>query len=127
MKLKTNTILLVDDEKSILFSLKAALQKEGYLVKTAGDPQEALKMIEPGAFQVIISDYNMPGMNGVEFLRRVKAGDPEVVFILMTAYGSEKLAIEAMKEGAYDYFSKPFDIDEMRLVVAKALERFDLA
>jgi len=127
MLFKTHNILLVDDEKSILFSLKAALQKEGYSVKSAENPQDALRMIEPGAFQVIISDYNMPAMNGMEFLRRVKQIDPETVFILMTAYGSEKLAIEAMKEGAYDYFSKPFDIDEMRVIVAKSCEQFSLA
>jgi DNA-binding NtrC family response regulator len=69
----------------------------------------------------------MPGMNGMDFLKQVKEIDPEVVFILMTAYGSEKLAIEAMKQGAYDYFSKPFDIDEMRVIVSKACERFSLA
>ena len=69
----------------------------------------------------------MPGMNGMDFLARVKEIDPEIVFILMTAYGSEKLAIEAMKKGAYDYFSKPFDIEEMRVIVAKACERFSLA
>ncbi|MBF0406619.1 MAG: sigma-54-dependent Fis family transcriptional regulator [Candidatus Riflebacteria bacterium] len=125
--LKSSNILIVDDEKSILFSLKAALSKEGYNVKTATEPGEAIRLIEPGSFQVIISDYNMPGMNGVEFLKKAKTLDPEVVFILMTAYGSEKLAIEAIKEGAYDYFSKPFDIDEMRVKVAKACERFDLA
>ncbi|HNV69942.1 MAG TPA: response regulator, partial [Candidatus Ozemobacteraceae bacterium] len=127
MTLRSNNILIVDDEKAILFSLKAALQKEGHLVKTMTSPQEALKMIEPGAFQVIISDYNMPAMNGMEFLRAVKKLDAEAVFILMTAYGSEKLAIEAMKEGAYDYFTKPFDIEEMRIIVAKACERFSLA
>ncbi|NLI77159.1 MAG: sigma-54-dependent Fis family transcriptional regulator [Candidatus Riflebacteria bacterium] len=127
MLFKSHNILVVDDEKSILFSLKAALQKEGYAVRTAENPQEALKAIEPGSFQVIISDYNMPSINGLEFLKRVKQIDPEVVFILMTAFGSEKLAIEAMKEGAYDYFSKPFDIDEMRVIVAKACERFSLA
>jgi DNA-binding NtrC family response regulator len=127
MLFKTHNILIVDDEKSILFSLKAALKKEGYQVKSAENPDEALKLMEPGAFQVIISDYNMPGMNGMEFLQQVKQIDPEVVFILMTAYGSEKLAIEAMKQGAYDYFSKPFDIEEMRVIVAKACERFSLA
>lgn len=127
MLFKTHSILLVDDEKSILFSLKAALSKEGYQVKSAESPEEALKLIEPGAFQVIISDYNMPGMTGMELLKQVKQIDPEAVFILMTAYGSEKLAIEAMKQGAYDYFSKPFDIDEMRIIVAKACERFNLA
>ncbi len=127
MLFKTHSILVVDDEKSILFSLKAALTKEGYTVRTAENPAEALKMVEPGAFQVIISDYNMPGMTGMEFLGHVKQIDPETVFILMTAYGSEKLAIEAMKQGAYDYFSKPFDIEEMRVIVAKACERFSLA
>lgn len=127
MNFKAANILVVDDEKSILFSLKAALQKEGYTVKTASDPEDALKSFEAGIFQVIVSDYNMPAMNGVEFLKKVRRIDSEVVFILMTAYGSERLAIEAMKEGAYDYFSKPFEIDEMRVVVAKALERFDLA
>lgn len=127
MLFKSHSILLVDDEKSILFSLKAALSKEGYQVKSAESPEEALKLIEPGAFQVIISDYNMPGMTGMDLLKQVKQIDPEAVFILMTAYGSEKLAIEAMKQGAYDYFSKPFDIDEMRIIVAKACERFNLA
>ena len=127
MLFKSHNILIVDDEKSILFSLKAALSKEGYQVKSAENPNEALKFFEPGAFQVIISDYNMPGMSGMEFLKQVKQIDPEAVFILMTAYGSEKLAIEAMKEGAYDYFSKPFDIEEMRVIVAKACERFSLA
>lgn len=127
MTFRSNNILIVDDEKAILFSLKAALQKEGHQVKTMTSPQEALKGMEPGAFQVIISDYNMPVMTGMEFLRAVKKVDPEVVFILMTAYGSEKLAIEAMKEGAYDYFTKPFDIEEMRIIVAKACERFSLA
>ena len=127
MLFKTPSILIVDDEKSILFSLKAALKKEGYQVKVAENPDDALRLTEPGAFQVIISDYNMPGMSGMEFLEKAKQIDPEVVFILMTAYGSEKLAIEAMKKGAYDYFSKPFDIDEMRVIVAKACERFSLA
>ncbi len=127
MLFKSHNILIVDDEKSILFSLSAALKKEGYQVKTAENPDSALKLMEPGAFQVIISDYNMPGMNGMEFLAQVKQLDPDVVFILMTAYGSEKLAIEAMKQGAYDYFSKPFDIEEMRVIVAKACERFNLA
>lgn len=127
MAFKIHNILVVDDEKSIIFSLKAALKKEGYAVRTAENPIEAIKLIEPGAVQVIISDYNMPEMNGMEFLDKVKKIDPEIVFILMTAYGSEKLAIEAMKKGAYDYFSKPFDIDEMRVIVAKACERFDLA
>jgi DNA-binding NtrC family response regulator len=127
MLFKSHNILVVDDEKSILFSLSAALKKEGYQVKSAENPHDALKLIEPGLFQVIVSDFNMPGMNGIEFLRQAKKIDPEVVFILMTAYGSEKLAIEAMKEGAYDYFSKPFDIEEMRVIVAKACERFSLA
>lgn len=127
MIFKTSSILIVDDEKSILFSLKAALSKEGYQVKTAENASDALKLMEPGAFQVVISDYNMPGMNGMEFLQQVKQIDPEAVFIMMTAYGSEKLAIESMKQGAYDYFSKPFDIDEMRIIVAKACERFSLA
>ncbi|HPT47949.1 MAG TPA: response regulator, partial [Candidatus Rifleibacterium sp.] len=127
MLFKSHSILIVDDEKSILFSLKAALSKEGYTVRTAENPAEALKLVEPGAFQVIISDYNMPGMTGMDLLNSVKQIDPEIVFILMTAYGSEKLAIEAMKQGAYDYFSKPFDIEEMRVIVAKACERFSLA
>ncbi|NLM18071.1 MAG: sigma-54-dependent Fis family transcriptional regulator [Candidatus Riflebacteria bacterium] len=127
MTFKNHNILIVDDEKAILFSLKAALAKEGYRIKTCDTPEEALKTVEPGVFQVIISDYNMPGMNGMELMEKIRQIDKEAVFILMTAYGSEKLAIEAVKAGAYDYFSKPFDIDEMRLIVAKACERFNLA
>lgn len=120
------TVLVVDDEQAIRFSLKAALAKAGYEVVTADNAREALRTVLRGGVHVVVSDYNMPDVTGLQLLRQVREQAPDVVFMMMTAYGSEKLAIDALKEGAYDYFSKPFDLDELRAKVAKACERFAL-
>ena len=112
MAFQSNSILIVDDEKSILFSLKAALTKEGYTVRTSESPQDALKLVEPGAFQVIISDFNMPEMTGVQLIERVRSLeriDPPK-FIVMSA---GKNADIALRGGADHFFSKLSPLEEL--------------
>ena len=116
-------ILVVDDDKSFRFLLVEALRKEGYTVVCASCGQEALDVYaKQGAFDVITLDVKMPGMDGFEVLSRIKAINPEQLIVIITAYGAQKIAIEAVKKGAYDYFTKPFEIDELRLVISRALE-----
>jgi two-component system response regulator PilR (NtrC family) len=116
-------ILVVEDEAHMGEILRMLLQAEGHQVQYARDGQEALKWLQKEIFHLVITDIRMPGVDGFEVLRRTKALSPETLVIMITAYGSTEGAIEAMKLGAYDYIHKPFKIDELRLVVKKALER----
>ncbi len=116
-------IMVVDDDASFRFLLLETLQKEGYSVVSASGGQEALDIYaKQGPFDVITLDVKMPGMDGFEVLSRIKAITPEQLIVIITAYGAQKIAIEAVKKGAYDYFTKPFEIDELRLVISRALE-----
>ncbi|MEW6617815.1 MAG: sigma-54 dependent transcriptional regulator [bacterium] len=114
-------ILVVDDEEKIRNALVTILTKESYLVTTAKNGQEALnKPIQE--FSLIITDLKMPQMDGLELLKRAKKISPDVIVIMITAFGTLKTAIEAMKQGAYDYITKPFELDEITIVVSKALQ-----
>ncbi|MEW6619019.1 MAG: sigma-54 dependent transcriptional regulator [bacterium] len=114
-------ILVVEDEEKIRNALVTILTKEGYLVTTAKNGQEALnKPIQE--FSLIITDLKMPQMDGLELLKRAKKISPDVIVIMITAFGTLKTAIEAMKQGAYDYITKPFELDEITIVVSKALQ-----
>jgi DNA-binding NtrC family response regulator len=115
-------ILVVDDEKAMVLALKGLFAKEGYQVETAGSAEEALRLIEPGSFHLVVTDLSMKGMSGMDLLTRAKAVDADLAVIMITAYGSEKIAVEAMKQGAADYIPKPFENDEMRLVVRRVME-----
>ncbi len=119
-------ILLVDDEDSVLYTLEAVLKREGYRTVKARSGGEGLALWRTHRPDLLVSDYNMPGMNGVELLRAVKQLDADALVIMMTAYGSEALAVEAMKEGAYDYLSKPFANDDLKQTIRRALERIQL-
>ncbi|MFZ2957850.1 MAG: sigma-54 dependent transcriptional regulator [Candidatus Ozemobacteraceae bacterium] len=119
-------ILLVDDEMSILYTLEAVLRKEGYRTQKASSAREAMKLLEESPFDLIISDVTMPGESGLDLLNAVKKRDPESLMVLITAYGSEALAVEAMKRGAYDYLPKPFANDDLKLTVRRALEKRSL-
>jgi len=116
------SILVVDDDASLRFLLEEALKKEGYDISSASNGEEALKIYDPGKFDVVTLDVKMPGMDGFEVLSRIKDIEPQQLIVIITAYGAQKIAIEAVKKGAYDYFTKPFDIDELRLVISRALE-----
>jgi DNA-binding NtrC family response regulator len=114
-------ILIVDDERSIRFSLTELLGDE-YEVVDAEHAPAALALMEETAFDLVISDLNMPALNGMRLLEEVNARHPNTVFVLMTAFGDERLAVQALKQGAYDYIPKPFDNDDMRALVRRVHE-----
>jgi two-component system response regulator PilR (NtrC family) len=116
----------VDDERSLREFLEIFFRREGFDVVTAGHVDEALLAVESDDFDVVISDVQMPDRDGLELLRAVKELSPETVVIMITAFATTETAIEAMKQGAYDYITKPFKVDEVRLVVEKALEKVSL-
>jgi DNA-binding NtrC family response regulator len=115
-------ILVVDDEKAILVALRGLFTKEGYEVDTASSGEEAVRKIETGRFHVVVTDLSMDGLTGMQVLERGRAFDPDLAVVMITAHGSEKAAVQAMKLGATDYLPKPFDNDELRVVVRKAME-----
>ncbi|MBI4390027.1 MAG: sigma-54-dependent Fis family transcriptional regulator [Nitrospinae bacterium] len=119
-------ILIVDDEESMRFFLSETLAGEGYRYRAAASGAEALGIMKKEPFDLAILDYNMPGWNGLETLAKLREIDPDIVAILITAYGSQDLAYSAMDKGAYDYFTKPLDIGEVRVVARRALERRQL-
>jgi len=116
-------ILVVDDEQSMREFLDIMLKKEGYKVSLASNGEEVLKYIGKDIFDLVLLDIRMPKMDGITVLRKIKSTSPETVVIMITAYASADTAIKAMKEGAYDYITKPFKIDEIKLIIKNALEK----
>ena len=114
-------ILIVDDEADIAAILKLHLEDSGYVTAWAGNGQAALQMLKDGGFSLILMDVKMPGMNGVEVLRRIKESGLDVAVIMMTAHGSEDLVVECMTSGAVDYISKPFSLDDTLQRVDRAV------
>ncbi len=119
-------ILVVDDEESIREFLEIMLKKEGYEVTTAEDGLKAKDVLSKKTFDMVISDMQMPNMTGIELLKHVKESYPDLVFMMITAFGTTETAVDAMKMGAYDYVTKPFKIDEVRLNIANALRSKNL-
>ena len=115
-------ILVVDDEQSIREFLEIMLKKEGYEVTCAEDGSKAVEALKKKEFHMVISDLQMPNMNGMELLDHVRSNYPELTFMIITAFGTTESAVEAMKKGAYDYITKPFKIDEVRINIANALK-----
>jgi DNA-binding NtrC family response regulator len=115
-------LLIVDDERGILVALRGLFSKEGYEVDTAESGEEALAKVSAGLFHVVITDLSMKGMSGLDLLREIRRLDPESAVLMITAYGSQRIAVEAMKAGAEDYLPKPFDNDELRIKVRKVME-----
>jgi two-component system response regulator PilR (NtrC family) len=119
-------VLVVDDEESIREFLEIMLRKEGYEVTCAEDGAKALDIIKKKSIDLVISDLQMPNMTGIELLRQVRDQYPELLFMMITAFGTTETAVEAMKLGAYDYITKPFKIDEVRINIANALRSKNL-
>jgi DNA-binding NtrC family response regulator len=115
-----STVLIVDDEASLRFALSELLSERGHGVVTAQSGADALTKLDDA--DAVVTDLSMPGMSGLELLAKISAKDDSLPVILLTAHGSERVAVEAMKHGAYDYLSKPFDIDELAHVIDRALE-----
>lgn len=116
-------ILIVDDEPNMLHMLSSILKQDGFEPQCAGSAQQALELVESDRFDFILSDVRMPGMDGIQLLERLRGRGIDTIVILMSAYGSVELALEAMRKGAYDYISKPFKADEVVLTLRKASER----
>ena len=120
------TILIVDDEKNYLVVLEALLGSEGYEILTADNARNAIRLIEESELDLVITDIKMPGISGMELLEEAKKIAPDLPIIMMTAYGTIEMAVEAMKKRAYDYITKPFQNEELKLTVKKALENYRL-
>ncbi len=119
-------ILIADDEESMRFFLSEMIKKEGYLFETAVDGGDALSKIKGSSFDIAILDLKMPKLSGMELLSEIKKVSPETVVIIITAHGTRNIAMEAIEKGAYDYFTKPFDVNEMRIVIKRAVEKIGL-
>ncbi|MFN3739412.1 MAG: sigma-54-dependent transcriptional regulator [Thermodesulfovibrionales bacterium] len=116
-------ILIAEDEKGMMDVLDIFLQEEGYQTVLARDGRAALEAIERDIFDLVITDVKMPYADGFEVLKKVKEVSPDTVVIMITAFGTTEAAFEAIKLGAYDYIEKPFKIEELRVVIKRALER----
>ncbi len=115
-------ILVVDDEQGLCAGIQEALRREGYVVDATTDAAAAARQAEERLYNLVISDIKMPGASGLDLLSQVRARTRDTLFILMTAYGTVESAVEAMKQGAYDYLPKPLDMKRLRALVQKALE-----
>ncbi|HZY30453.1 MAG TPA: sigma-54 dependent transcriptional regulator [Candidatus Methylomirabilis sp.] len=116
------TILIVDDERTLARSIKLFLAEQGYEAEVAENGEKALELLERLRPDLVFLDMNLPGISGIEMLKRIKEYDRNIAVIIMTAYGSIEGAVEAVKLGAFDYMKKPVDLDELKLLADRALE-----
>ena len=119
-------LLVADDERSMRELLELVFKREGHQVTTVSNGREALEAMQKTNFDLLITDVKMPDVGGIELLRSAREQAPEMMVIMMTAYATINSAREAFKLGADDFIQKPFDVDEFKLVVRKALEKLDL-
>lgn len=115
-------LLIVDDEDALLLALRGLFRKEGWEVETASSGEEAIRKVLPNTLDVVLTDLNLGSVSGMDVLDHVRATDPDTAVVMITAFGSEKVAVEAMKKGAEDYVPKPFDNEEMRVVLRRVME-----
>src|SRR5260370_21628963 len=113
-------ILIVDDDPTMIFALKEIIEERKHTTVSASSGAEALSKL--GDVELVLTDLQMPGMSGVELLRAIRDKDDTLSVIIITAHGSEKAAVDAMKAGAYDYLTKPFNVDEVGMITERALE-----
>src|SRR5256884_4332351 len=121
--METAKILVVDGEASTLVLLKGAPGQWGYQVTTAASAAEAVEAVRAEMFDAVITDIRMPDMSGLELLREVKKQDESIEVVMMTGYPTIASAVQALKEGAYDYLSKPLILDELRHLMSRMMER----
>ena len=124
--MKNTNILVIDDEKNQLELLTGYLKKKGAKVYASSSGSEGIEIVQNSIVDIIISDYKMPDKTGIEVLEQVKKINPEIDFIIITAYGTVEDAVKAMRIGAYDYISKPVDLDELDLILIRLLEHKSL-
>ena len=116
-------VLIADDDDGIRFTIRAIMEKEGYEVHEAADGEEAVQKALQSPYDVIILDVRMPRRDGLEALREIRRRKIDSVVVMITAHGAAQVGMEAVRAGAYDYFNKPFELDEFRIVIRRALER----
>jgi DNA-binding NtrC family response regulator len=121
-----STVLIVDDERTLARAIKAFLTESGYEAEVAGDAEQALRLLETMRPDVVFTDVRLPGMDGIELLRRIREFDPSIPVVIMTAHGTIEGAVEAVKLGAFDYLKKPVDLEELKLLADRAQEHFQL-
>lgn len=119
---RTPAILVVDDEEIMQDVMRDILAESGYEIEIAENGQRALDKVESGNFDLVFADIRMPLMDGMEFLKRAKDSNPQLDIIMMTGYASVDVAVEAMKLGAFDFITKPFNLEHIRIVAARAIE-----
>jgi DNA-binding NtrC family response regulator len=124
---KKISILVVDDEESVRDSLYNWFIEDGYRVETAENANRALSMLESDSFDIILADIKMPGMDGLEMLRRIKLLKADSIVIVITAFATVDTAVQALKDGAYDYVTKPFDPDDLSHLIRNATKQVSLA
>jgi two-component system response regulator AtoC len=120
-------ILVVDDERTLRFTLKEGLSEEGYRVETAADGSEALERLKQDDFHLVLLDQKLPDTSGLDLLREIRTRHAGIQVVMMTAYGQIAQAVQATKAGCYDYLSKPFELDHVKLVIQNALAQTQLA
>lgn len=123
---KIGRVMVVDDEENIRDVLSSYLTTLGYDVVTAQDGEDALKKFGRGGFDLIISDLLMPTIDGLELLKKVREEDKDVIFLMITGYPSIETAVEAIKKGAYDYITKPFHMEDVKIRIERAFEKKNL-
>ncbi|WP_020675806.1 sigma-54-dependent transcriptional regulator [Geopsychrobacter electrodiphilus] len=123
---QSTQILLIDDEKESCLALSTLLRQVGYAVASTHSGEAAFEILQNQNFDLIISDLFLPGVSGIDILKKVKESSPRTCFILITGNASAETAVEAMKEGAFDYVTKPFNFEKLKLQVSKALEKSQL-
>ena len=122
----SGTVLIVDDERTLARAIKAFLAESGYEAEVVGDGEQALGLLESLRPDVVFSDVRLPGMTGIELLRRIREFDAAIPVVIMTAYGTIEGAVEAVKLGAFDYLKKPVDLEELKLLADRARETSQL-
>ena len=119
-------ILIVDDEKNTREGLKKGLLHNKYKILLAEDGKDALGVFSNNKVDVMLADLKMPGLNGIELMKKVKRISPDTITVILTAYGTVETAVGAMREGAYDFITKPYDTDNLRITCLNAAEKKDL-
>jgi two-component system, NtrC family, nitrogen regulation response regulator NtrX len=121
-----SNVLIIDDEKAIRKTLSEILSYEGYRIEEAGDGEEGLRKFREKEYDVILCDIKMPKMDGIEFLEKAKAANPDIPVIMISGHGTIETAVEAVKKGAYDYISKPPDLNRLLITIRNATDKTSL-
>jgi DNA-binding NtrC family response regulator len=119
-------ILIIDDNTTLRRSLELSLSAEGYEVATAGTAKEGLEKVKNGLGELVFLDLKLPDADGIDVLRQIKEIDEDTIVVVITAFGKVETAVKAMKLGAFDYINKPFEIDEIKIIVEKSIENQSL-